>query len=403
MDKGQPPAFVLFLIAAIALYGLCGSPTPDNPGIVEGVIGLLLLLALLTAVTGSSVRLSLGRNGFFKTLQILFLCGLILPTLSGVYFGNDRGLMLRDLLAFGFLILPLLLAEKFDGRERAGLYLTLAIAGAGFAFALRTLLPVFKLWRAPEELLYLSNSPLTMFAAIFIAGFIWRNLLELKARSIAAIAGGALLLSVILAAMLLDVQRATVGAVLISLAILVACDICLRPRKAVLPALLLCLGLALIYPLLDEALAAMATKTAEVGLNSRMAEAQAVIIALARDPVTLFVGHGWGSTFASPAVGGLDVNYTHSFLTTLLLKGGLVLFILGSAFSLCALYQIFLIFQRDRGIGLALGWSVFIPIFLYASHKSLDFALILLLTGMWSIRLQSLPKRASSDKTDVTA
>ena len=117
-------------------------------------------------------------------------------------------------------------------------------------------------------------------------------------------------------------------------------------------------------------------------------------------PPSLFVGQGWGSVFVSPAVGGLSVNYTHSLLTTMALKGGLILFFLAFVTMLAALYQIFLIFQRDRVRGLALFWSLVIPVFLYASHKSLDFGLLLLMIGVWSIDPEALHKSHSSGKTE---
>lgn len=87
--------------------------------------------------------------------------------------------------------------------------------------------------------------------------------------------------------------------------------------------------------------------------------------------------------FSSPAVGGLEVNYTHSLLTTMAMKGGAAMFALCLLVLAGAVYEIFLIFQSDKNGGFALFWPLLIPAFLYASHKSLDFGLILLLIGMW--------------------
>lgn len=403
MDKVTPlPAFTFFLFAAIAVYGLLGSPTPDNPGMVEAATGILLAALLVSAGLGKALRLTLGRTLFLKSLQILFLCGLILPTLSGVYFGNDPALIVRDLAAFFFLALPLFLSERFDGQERAQKLLCGFLIFAGFAFAARTLAPVFKIWRAPEELLYLSNSPLTLFAAVWLAGALWANLMALTRPSLVRAAGAAFALAVILAAMLLDVQRATIGAVFVTLFGLAVIDFALRPKRAALPLLLLALGMALIFPLVWDTLQAMAAKTAEVGMNARMAEARAVVDALSADPVTFFTGYGWGAVYASPAVAGLEVNYTHSFLTTLLLKGGMILFIAGFGMTLAALREIFFIFQRDRARAVALFWPVVIPVFLYASHKSLDFGLTLLMLGVWSSASRAWTSEESSDKTEAS-
>jgi hypothetical protein len=81
------------------------------------------------------------------------------------------------------------------------------------------------------------------------------------------------------------------------------------------------------------------------------------------------------------------------------LKGGLVTLGLSVLMALAALYQIFLIFQRDRVMALSLLWPLLIPVLLYASHKSLDFGLILLLTGVWSTRAEALRAAAPSVKT----
>jgi hypothetical protein len=81
------------------------------------------------------------------------------------------------------------------------------------------------------------------------------------------------------------------------------------------------------------------------------------------------------------------------------LKGGLVLLFVSLLMVITALHQIFLIFQQDRVRGLALFWSLLIPVFLYASHKSLDFGLILLLIGVWSTDPGPLHKSHSSAKT----
>jgi hypothetical protein len=50
-------------------------------------------------------------------------------------------------------------------------------------------------------------------------------------------------------------------------------------------------------------------------------------------------------------------------------------------------------------MALSLLWPLLIPVLLYASHKSLDFGLILLLTGVWSTRAEALRAAAPSVKT----
>lgn len=394
------PASFLFLGLAIVLYALFGSPTPDNPGLVEAAIGVLIVLAVGIGGLRGLVDLRLERSAFLKCLQILFLSGLILPSISGVYYGNDPVLIVRDVLAFAFLALPLFLSEKFAGDKTVSRLLSALLVFAGLAFALRTLMPAFNVWISPDELLYLSNSPLALFAAVFLTGLFWKNLLLRTRHSLLLAAGYFVGVGILLAAMLLDVQRATIGAVLITLVVLAALSFAQTPRRAILPVLVLTVLVALLYPLVSDTIQVMAQKTASVGLNMRSQEALAVFNAMSASPESLFIGRGWGSVFASPAVAGLDVNYTHSFLTTMALKGGLIMLALAVLTVLAGLYQIFLVFQRDRAAGLALFWPLVIPVLLYASHKSLDFGLLLLLIGVWSTRLQALQAAAPSVKKE---
>ncbi len=387
------PAFACFLFAAILLYSFAGSPTPDNPGIVEILIALLLLSAVGAAGIKDAFALHAPVGFFINALRLLFLCGLIFPLVVGAWRGNDSGLIVRDLAAFIFLGLPLFLAPRIAADEGASRLLAPVLAVAGIFFALRTLMPIFNVWIPDGELLYLSNSPLALFAALFLAGAVWQGLQPPIAPLRWGRAGfNGAFLCIILAAMLLDVQRATIGAVLITLVYLALDGFVRAPRRALLPILVIVIFTAIIYPLLIGTIGAIVAKTAEVGLNARSQEAAAVVDALRTAPGGLFIGLGWGAMFASPAVAGLEVNYTHSLLTTLLLKGGLLMVLPALVMALAAFYEIFLIFQKDRARGLSLFWPFAIPLLLYASHKSLDYGLLLLMIGVWSIRAGSVAR-----------
>ena len=261
------------------------------------------------------------------------------------------------------------------------------------------MLPVFNIWVPQGELLYLSNSPLCLFAAIWLAAHVWQKLVSGSIKNIITAVPFAAGFGVVIAAMLLDVQRATIGAALFSMMIFVMGSFCENPKKTLWPLTILCLTLLCLYPLASDILNAIQNKTEQVGLNMRVEEARAVYQTLAHDPVSMLIGQGWGSEFASPAVGGLTVNYTHSFLTTLALKGGLPFLTLGFGMFVAGLYQIMLIFQRQRGQAMALFWPFVIPVFFYASHKSLDFGLVLLMLSVWAAERGSLPEDARSCKT----
>src|SRR5690606_18183814 len=97
------------------------------------------------------------------------------------------------------------------------------------------------------------------------------------------------------------------------------------PRRVVVPTLLLAVAGYAGAPWLVESIGAIYRKTSEVGLNMRGQELEAVFTMLSADPLRFFFGTGWGGVFSSPAVGMRNVNYTHSLLSTMFLKGGVTL------------------------------------------------------------------------------
>lgn len=388
------PASILFLFSAIIVYAIAGSPTPDNPGWPEALIGVLLICSVGAAGVKKLSVWDRNEGVFIQSLQILFFVGLIVPVVTGGLRGNNTMLMIRDVLAFLFLCLPLFLSSAFEKNEQARKFFPWLLVLAGIIFAVRTLVPAFNIWVPQGELLYLSNSPLVLFASLYMVACLWSRIQGLQAKAIPQILFFLGTLGVLLAAMLLDVQRATVMAVIISVAVLWLDTLIFRPRKIILPTILLLLIGYAALPWITEAGEAIYRKTSHVGLNMRWQEVEAVLTVLASDPLGFFIGAGWGGTFASPAVGFVEVNYTHSLLSTMFLKGGIVLLGLTALMCLAALYQVFLIFQRDRGCGLSVFWPLVIPVLLYASHKSLDFGLLLLLIGVWSNRDARLHKAA---------
>lgn len=375
----------LCLVAAILTYGLFGSPTPNDPGVVEGVVGACLFFAVALKGVFKIFDYKSATSSFLKFYHLFFILGLVVPFFSAIFWNNDYGLILRDVLAFMFLGLPLFFKGGFQepGVQR---YLPWFVMFAGFAFCLRTLMPVLNIWIPQGELLYLSNSPMATMAAVFLILTIWRRLENFHPASLLTVMLMILALGIVLSAMLLDVQRATMGAVFISVFVLALCDFFESPKRTFFPLLLMILLLFFISPWLFQAASEMATKTASVGLNARVEEALAVYDAISVNAATYLFGRGWGAVFPSPAVAGLDVNYTHSFITTMMLKGGMVLCAVSLAMVAMALREIFFIFQGDKIRGLCVFWPFVIPVFLYASHKSLDFGLVLFIISMWSVK-----------------
>lgn len=373
--SGLPVRFIV-LLAALIVYAVAGSPTPDHPGWTEALVGCLLVAAAGSpAVTGIFTRPD--RQAMLK---LLFFYGLTVPLLGGALRGNDAALILRDMLGFLFLCLPLFYVALVRHSPRATRLYIYALIFLGVVFSLRALAPAYGYAPRAQELYYLPNAPTVLFAAILLAGVALRAWgggggLPGTARMVLAAAG----LAVIVWAMLLDFQRATIFSVAVSI-VAILCLLTVRaPRRMIVPALLACLAIWWLFPVLQEGFDALAEKTVRVGFNRRIEEVQAVVALVGADPLTALFGAGWGAKIVSPAVGGIAVPYTHSLLSYMLLKTGLVGLTLCAAWLFGLAGGVVRTVKRDPAMGLALFWPLTIPLFLYASHKSLDFGLIVLL------------------------
>lgn len=394
-------ARVYALLAAILVYAVAGVPTPDGIGAPEILVGVLLLTAAGGArVLHALVRETMPGGAMWQAgARLLLIYGLTVPVLTGLANGHGPGLIIRDIVPFLFLLLPLffmpLLMER---QERAGL-LALAVAMAGFVFAIRVFLPV---WQAGSDWSILSdpnrfaNSPAVLFAALLFLGTAGQGLY----RSAGIVSFGRSLICVLVAlppllAMAYITQRASMGLVSFSLILLAVCGLIRRPGRAILPALLLAVGIVLGWETIAGVGQALMHKTMLVGGNMRWEEAEAVLDRLGGGPYSALFGRGWGSTFADPAVGGKVVNYTHNLLTTYLLKTGLC----GLALVLIYLAGLAILILRlvlaNPVMGLALAGPFLIDVTLYATFKSLDFGLVLMLIPLGNAAARQLHKNPS--------
>lgn len=376
------------LFVAMALYALWGVPTPDHPGIVEIMIGALLVCAVGVSGMYSIVRFDRANPLWRSALQILVIYGLSAPLLSGIIYGHDPALILRDILPFLFLGLPLFAADIFKGRPQHFQRLLWGCVALGAVFSLRASLEIYQdilgfLWvLSPprDELTYLANAPTLLFCVLFLIGFFAQKMLQhLSVRTFvfAALVGvGVAALCVPLVA---TMQRASIAYIVLYILILMAVGVWRYPYRTVpLVVLLFCA----VLPFMDVAhdiVRMVQHKTGLVGLNMRLEELSAAWAELAGHPLKMMFGSGWGASFESPAVGGVRVNFTHSLLSSALLKMGI--FGLGLVgLYIYGLGRALLPYLQTRPVlVLALAGPIAIDTILYAAFKSLDFGLVLLL------------------------
>lgn len=397
---GSSPRRLRFasLILAIFLYGVFGTPTPDQPGFKEGLIALLLMGAVGTAAALRPLGIGLTLPSGLAGGQALLLYGLFSPVIAGALHGNDLAAILRDLIPFLFFLMPLFCAELVED-VRAQRLLIVASVFVGLAFSVRDLARImtgfgsldFLSPLAADPLSYLANAPTVLFAGLILLGSAGR--LAFAGVSARDFSKACLFLILTLApfiVMALTLQRASIGLAALIGFIWLGVAFAVNPFRALRLMIPLALILLAGLPYFQDILSLMLQKTQNVGLNSRVEEAAAIWRLVSGNPLSLLFGLGWGAGFASPAVGGLSVHFAHSLPAAMLLKTGLVGVTLTVIYLLGFARVLLRLMGRDLVLALALAAPLAIDSILYAAYKSLDFGLILLI--LWAV---SVPKTAS--------
>ncbi len=387
--------FYGFLFAVI-IYALTGSPTPDHPGLSEVLTGSLILYA--AGFTGLKRLFDFTSPVpiWFHTGRVFLFYCLVVPVLSGVIAGHPVNALLRDILPFLFICMPLFIGDLLiDNRKFCIIYIS-ALVFLGVSFAARSFLQFYDdLFSAfsigTRELTYFANAPTLLFSALLCAGFgVYHFGFSNRVAGFIQSALYCLLSLILFLPIIITLQRASVGFGILYVFVIMALVFIYKPKQMLFLGMLIIAAILpfgdVIFPSFD----ALIIKTANVGTNNRFNEAAAVQNAISDTPFTAIFGIGWGASFHSPAVGEVRVHFTHSLLTTYLLKTGvlgafLMVFYMGSLFVVWARTLLHTSFSNIRMIVILLAFigPFLIDTLLYASFKSLDFGLLLLLVPVF--------------------
>jgi hypothetical protein len=375
------------LAAALGLYGISGSPTPSSIGLAEALMGVFLIMVV--SPQGAIQAVIARQNTFWRIAgQALLIYGFSIPILTGFMAGNAPGLIIRDIIPFFFLLLPILM-PPFPNADRARTVILIMTIFIGVAFSSRIVWPLLSggvtLVGSGADPLYLSIAPTVVFAAIILSSEAGLQLA--KSLSISSLTKAGLLAALAclpFAAMAVTLQRAGFVLAMAMPAILLLMLIVRNPVRAAGPVLLVAVVLLVFAPALDNISVDLARKHGAVGMNMRLQEAEAVADVAGSSIGSVIFGKGWGTTLASPAVGGVTVNYTHCLLTALWLKTGLAGLTLAILYIAGLVRGLIPLFLTNPVLALALIVPLAIDTLLYASYKSLDFGLILLLTALYT-------------------
>lgn len=350
-----------FFACAVFLYAVFSSPTPDKFGFAEIAIFICLLLSL---------KLDFRNYPGF----LLASYGISIPLILSLIYGYPLVEIIRDIIPFFFLLMPILYGcqDKF--------FLGILAVGVGIAFSVRSLLSfegsLFEPqnWLGmPPDLLYLANSPEVLFSAIMLLA------MSFQSKNMGHMVFYAALAILPLLAMATLMQRASLFYLLVCGIVCWLVRFWRMPRKALLTALIVSLLGISIYSFLDDIFQQLSFKTQMVGLNSRGAEWGAVINQVLSSPFSFLFGMGWGSEIENPAVGGLRVSFTHSLLSSLLLKTGITGVMLFLIYCFSLVKGAFNNLHHERIYLYSLAGPLLIGLFLYASYKSLGYGLLLLI------------------------
>lgn len=368
-------AFCLF--AALGLYGAFGSPTPDQFDVSYVVIAGLLIVAIGGAGMVSAVHFHWRAELWRSSVQVLMLYGIGAGVLGVLIYAQAVHLALRDLVAFGFLVLPLFLwpLVRDEIGKKALLFGMLTI---GVLFSIRVMGDVLSIPLDQNALYYLGNSPAVLFTALFMIGLAFDHILRgFNVKHIAIFCACVGVAMIAVYPMVLSAQRASLGAVALFMVLMICFGFVKAPRRMVI-VLMACIVLAyFVQGLVSDVWGDLQGKTALVGANMRLQEWAAVWGEITQDPWSFLFGRGFGANFSSPAVADIRVNYTHSLLSSMLLKLGMVGVLLTVFYLVVLGIGLMRVFRQKYWLVLALMAPLFIDVFFYAAYKSLDFGLLL--------------------------
>ena len=128
------PLRLAALLTAILIYGAFSSPTPEALGPAEIAVGMLLFMAA-GGPRVMAVFWQRPRAGWARAGQALLFYGLSVPVIVGLFSGSTAVAMVRDVIPFLFMLLPLFLQSLVPRQVERRQEITIAVMLAGLGFA----------------------------------------------------------------------------------------------------------------------------------------------------------------------------------------------------------------------------------------------------------------------------
>lgn len=419
----------VFIFIGLVLYSFTTS-CPHNIGLLQVLIAICLVAAVITgktqfiwmSITPSNTDVYPKVGGWAQLAVILLF---VIATLA-VFIRLDSKFSLwilgRDVLPYFFLILPLL----FTGISRkTAVELTRVIpilmTLIGVVYSLKFILAVLD--QSGSVSLFLMDQinsyscqcikfrvsrddycypfdPAVQFSAIFLA---LQSVKKMASGNASSVAQGFILIllsAIPLVALSLLLNRAMLGLACVALILF-----CLGSWRRVIATFVfvttliatvfLAVTLIIVTPSGSASTAVPSTavpsgellkdalmeKQRMLGSNNKIREFVSVYQELSAKPLNIIFGLGWGGQFYSPAVGQV-VSFTHSLISYILLKAGVVGVCLLSGYLFWIIFTYFRIEKRTRHVLApelyAINCVVLIALFLQPTYKTPTFGVLLL-------------------------
>ncbi|MDP3858309.1 MAG: hypothetical protein Q8Q73_11185 [Stagnimonas sp.] len=379
---------LLLLMLALLVYGTFSNPTPDSVGPAEISLFALLLLSIGPL---PFLKMAAGVGLFSQPLSAHWyrLCAFYLLLtvwlIVGVARNNPVGEMVRDMIAFCFVFLPVLLVTAFptqwSDNDLRKITDTLAIVGVLLAIRhmMSVGLNISELGKSFENdhTLYLSTDPTVLFAAVYLPLRAWdfsANGRRMSAFARLLFLGGGLTAAIALASKGHRGPLALMAAAYGYFGVV-------RGSRSAGTAMLLLLAVGLIAfagrDQISLVIDALMRKQENRGINGRDFEMYAVFEAISGSAQSLALGLGFGSSFYNPAAGGGFVNFAHVFASWAVLKGGFFTAVVMIFYALSFLPPLLRIARRDLSLFLALSCPFVIGALINGSYRMLTFGFLL--------------------------
>jgi len=372
------------ILFAVFLYSF-SKPFPSTVSFLE--LSIFVFLVVFSADGYLRVFL-LAR----PIVSLAFCVTLFIPLFVGLYLGNKPHDVIRDLIPLFYFYLAFVAPNRNEENALIMIrYLPFFLVLCGLVYSLRELLPFYV--NGGGRMLvtsdYFIQSPAVLFSAAFLLSTFFRKFSSSEHLQ------SVLFLLLFLLPVMAFYKGVLRAPLFLSILFPVLYYVYISNKKLIrlLCTSLLIFGFVFVqWGNLISALELFVLKQQNYGSNGKVDELLKVfeIVFSSSDLGAMLFGKGWGGVWYSPAV-GLEVRYTHSLFTFMLLKMGLIGVVLFAflLFSIASkLWK--LLFKTDDPYILSIIFSVvpvlIVNIFLESAYKTLDFGVILLLLfTSWSV------------------